>query len=176
MLKTEQPSPGLLFGSFLYREDLHSKDSLIKFWETEIGKSFSLVPLNNPLAQYYSKEMGLPLSRIFFLSSHSFPREFLLSTKLQAMEWEKNWATDQKRTVNVDIGFLTAENFLLATTKNYSHRIFLGQNLFADLTYYFHQGELQTLPWTYPDYLDDQKKEFLTWGRSFLLQTRASDT
>jgi hypothetical protein len=47
--------------------------------------------------------------------------------------------------------------------------------IFADLTYYFHQGKLQNFTWTYPDYLDEQKKEFFCWGRSFLLQSKALD-
>jgi hypothetical protein len=171
MLKTTEASHGLVFGSFLYRSDLFAPVKLAEFWELALGKSFSLVPEHNPLNDYYSREMGSELSRIFFLTTKTFPREFLLSTKLQSLEWEKSWAVDGKRMVNVDIGFLCLENFLLATTKNYSHRIYLGQNIFSDLTYYFHQGELQTLPWTYPDFLDPKKKEFLTWGRSFLLQT-----
>jgi hypothetical protein len=171
MLNTSVPTQGLLFGSFLFRHDLHSKEGLTSFWESQFGKSFSLVPKNNPLANYYSKEMGENLSRIFFLSSTTFPREFLVSSKLQALGWENNWAIDGKRMVNVDTGFLSLENFLLATTKNYSHRVYLGQNIFADLTYQFHQGELQAFNWTYPDYLDDQKKDFFLWGRTFLLQS-----
>lgn len=167
-------SPGLLFGSFLYRKDLHAELMLRKFWEENFGNSFSMVPELNPLKDYYSKEMGDDLARIFFLTSEILPREFLLSAKLQALDWEYNWTTEGKRTVNADIGFLSAENFILATTKNFSHRIFIGQNIYADLTYYFHQGELQSLPWTYPDYLDEQKKDFFRWGRSFLLQNRPS--
>lgn len=170
MLKTEQASHGLLFGSFLYRSDIFTEEKLTKFWEEQFGSSFGLVPSQNPLANYYAKEMGEPLSRKFFVTSKPFPREFLLSTKLQAIGWEKNWAENNQRQVNVDIGFLSAENFLLATTKNYSHRIYLGQDIFADLTYYFHQGQFQTLPWTYPDYLDEEKKQFFTWTRAFLLQ------
>ncbi len=61
------------------------------------------------------------------------------------------------------------ENFVLATTKNYSHRPYLGQNIFADLTYHFHQGQFEFLPWTYPDYRDPKKVEFLSWARSYLL-------
>jgi len=171
MLTTSVPSQGLLFGSFLYRNDLHTEESLTTFWELQSGKSFSLVPKSNPLANYYSKEMGENLSRIFFLTSQTFPREFLLTTKLQALEWEAKWAAHGNRMVNVDTGLLSLENFLLATTKNYSHRVYLGQNIFADLTYQFHQGELQSFPWTYPDYLDDQKKDFFLWGRTYLLQS-----
>lgn len=173
-MKPEIPSQGLLFASFLFRTDLYSDQFFTDFWEEQYGKSFSLVPSINPLNPYYSKEMGQQLSRIFFLSTNSFPREYLLSTKLLSLSWEDKWKADDKRMVNVDIGFLSQENFLLATTKNYSHRVYLGQNIFSDLTYYFHQGELQTLPWTYPDYLDDQKKEFFSWGRSYLLQNRSN--
>lgn len=171
MLTTTVPTQGLLFGSFLYRNDLHTESSLTAFWEEQFGKSFSLVPANNPLANYYAKEMGENLSRIFFLTSGHYPRELLLTSKLQALEWENKWAIDGKRMVNVDTGFLSLENFQLATTKNYSHRVYLGQNIFTDLTYQFHQGELQSFAWTYPDYLDPQKKDFFLWGRTYLLQS-----
>lgn len=172
MLTTQAPTMGLLFGSFLFRKDRFSQDDFISSWQSLYGESFILVPEVNPLNEYYSKEMGEGLARIFLLSATPFPRETLLSSKLQALHWEAHWSEEGKRTVNVDTGFLSSENFLLATTKNYSHRVYLGQNIFADLTYDFHQGELRPFPWTYPDYLDSQKKEFFSWGRSFLLEIK----
>ncbi len=175
MLETDVPSQGLLFASFLFRHDLFSMKELTYFWESHFGQSFYLIPEHNPLGQYYSKEMGDHLSRFFGLTAMPYPREHLLSSKLLAIDWEKKWAINNERRVNIDIGFLTPENFLLATTKNYSHRVYLGQNIFADLTYYFHQGKLQNFTWTYPDYLDEQKKEFFCWGRSFLLQSKVLD-
>lgn len=170
MLKTERPRPGLLFASFLFRSDLYQTDLLRKFWEERIGPSLFFIPQHNPLANYYEKEMGNPLDRFFVLSQDKFPREFLLSTKLQAIQWESDWALEEKRTVNVDIGFLSLENFILATTKNYSHRVFLGHNIFADLTYQFQQGEWAMFPWTYPDYQDDEKLKFFLEGRKLLLK------
>jgi hypothetical protein len=169
MLNVAKTSPGLLFGSFLYRDDFFSRNDLLAFWESRFGKSFSLAPDENPLYQYYATEMGAPLERFFVLSSRLYPREFLLTTKLQAVEWEKLWGQGDKRLVNLDVGFLSTENFVLATTKNYSHRVFIGQGIFVDLTYQFSKGELRTFDWTYPDYLDEQKRDFFTWGRNFLL-------
>jgi len=170
MLDTLTATNGLLFASFLYRDDLFDEKELLEFWEKQFGLSFLLIPSINPLKNYYAKEMGDRLSRFFVLTSKSFTRDYLLSTKLLSQSWENNWADNKLRRVNVDVGFLTLENFLLSTTKNYSHRIYLGQNIFADLTYIFQKGELKSLPWTYPDYLDEQKKDFFFWGRSFLLQ------
>ena len=173
MLNLSEPSKGLLFGSFLYRSDFFSAEDLKQRWESLYGTGFLFEPEYNPLASYYAHEMGQQdsLKRIFLTTSQAFPREYLLTTKLMMLDWEREWAIDGKRRVNIDVGFLSAENFLLATTKNYSHRIFLGQKIFADMTYYFHQGELQTFPWTYPDYVDPKKLEYFSWLRQYLLQS-----
>jgi hypothetical protein len=66
--------------------------------------------------------------------------------------------------VNVDVGFPSLENFVPATTKNFTQRIYLDRGIFADLTYYFHEGDLRVQPWTYPDYRDEQKLNFFRWA------------
>ncbi|MBA2406045.1 MAG: DUF4416 family protein, partial [Bdellovibrionales bacterium] len=150
MLELDNPSPGLLFFGLLYRSDLFLEEVLLKRVESLYGKVLIHTPTFNPLAAYYAKEMGEEnsLKRIFFVTTTPFPREFLLTTKLLSLDWEREWAINAKRMVNVDVGFISAENFILATTKNYAHRIFLGQNIFADLTYQCSEGGFQTLPWT----------------------------
>lgn len=172
MLETIRTSKALLFGSFLYRKDLFEVDKLKAVWEKEYGDSFFYSPEFNPLIKYYTKEMGENLGRFFLVTTQPIDRDLFVPAKLKAMEWEKAWAQNTKRMVNVDIGCLSAENFILATTKNYSHRIYLSNDIFADLTYYFHEGKFQTLSWTYPDYVDEKKIEFITWLRSYLLAQR----
>lgn len=169
MLKTLPTPHGLLFGSFLYKNDLHTEEKLLSLWINSYGSSEILRPAFNPLLAYYQKEMGEGLSRFLVITGQSFPRAGLLSAKLKSMEWENEYSVNGKRSVNIDIGLLSAENFLLATTKNYSHRIFIGSDIFADLTYQFQNGEWRTLPWTYPDYQDPEKVSFLTLARNRLL-------
>jgi hypothetical protein len=171
MLELEQPTDGLLFFGILFRSDLFSEEVFTQKLEALYGKLITQTPEFNPLAQYYAKEMGEAslLKRVFFVTTAPFPREFLLTTKLLSLVWEREWAVDQKRMVNVDVGLISPENFLLATTKNYAHRVFLGQNIFADLTYQCIEGRYQTLPWTYPDFKDTPKVDFFTWCRSYLL-------
>ena len=170
MLTPHAAAPGLLFGSFLYRIDLFQQEKFRQMWEASFGLAFAFYPEHNPLATYYSEEMGSKnLTRVFFLSTQTFSRDIFLTSKLQALTWEESYAIEGKRMVNIDTGMLTAENFTLATTKNYSHRVFVAQNIFSDLTYQFHQGQLQTFPWTYPDFQDPAKIEFFSWARSYLL-------
>ena len=171
MLTRIKTPPGLLFGAFLYRKDLFSQEFLLQTWQENFGISSIFHPQENPLIPYYEKEMGTPLERFFVVTKQVFGREALLETKLLSLNWESSWAQEQKRRVNVDIGFLSAENFVLATTKNYSHRIYLGEDIFADLTYEFKQGSFIPLPWTYPDYLDQAKRDFLLEERQGLLRT-----
>ncbi len=169
MLKTLPTPPGLLFGSFLYSKDHHSESSLDTLWTDAFGTSEICRPEFNPLTEYYAKEMPGELSRFLVITEQSFSRSELLNSKLKSLEWERQFALDNKRTVNIDIGFLSLENFLLATTKNYSHRIFIGYDIFADLTFEFKHGQFRPLPWTYPDYQDPQKISFLTQARNRLL-------
>lgn len=169
MLKSLPTPPGLLFGSFLFKKDLHSEEDLLQMWSKAYGPSEIFRPEFNPLIEYYSKEMPGDLGRFLVTTHNSFSRSELLKSKLLSLEWERKFAILEKRTVNVDTGFLSLENFLLATTKNYSHRIFIGDDIFADLTFEFKHGKFQALPWTYPDYQDPQKLSFLTQSRNRLL-------
>ena len=61
--------------------------------------------------------------------------------------------------------YLLYERFVLATGKNYSHRIYIGDGIYADLTLIFQKGAYQSLPWTYPDYQDEGMKAFLALVR-----------
>jgi len=74
---------------------------------------------------------------------------------------EELFASNNKRQVNIDPGYISLENFILFTTKNYTHRIYLEQGIFADLTLIYEKRQFNTLPWTYPDYASLEIREFL---------------
>jgi hypothetical protein len=81
--------------------------------------------------------------------------------KLATNAIEQAHAAGGRRRVNIDPGYLLLERFVLATGKNYSHRIYLGHGIYADLTLIYRQGTFQTLPWTYPDYAEPPLGRFL---------------
>ena len=70
----------------------------------------------------------------------------------QSNQIEQKHSENGKRRINIDPGYLVHERFVLATGKNYTHRIYIGQGTYADLTLIYRKGGFQTLPWTYPDY------------------------
>ncbi len=104
------------------------------------------------LTDYYQKEMGAPLFRRMLAFVSLIPREALADIKLKTNALEDAFALDGKRRVNLDPGYVTRANVILATGKNFSHRIYIGQGIWADLTLIYRKGTFERLPWTYPDY------------------------
>ncbi len=79
---------------------------------------------------YYEDEMGLPLFRRWAAFRELVPQDRLADIKWQLLGLEEQWTIDGKRRLNIDPGLLTAERLVLATGKNYSHRIYLGERDF----------------------------------------------
>jgi hypothetical protein len=111
-------------------------------------------PLFFDRTRYYEKEMGWPLHRRFLSFKKLIRPEAIVDIKLQTNNLEKRYLQEEKRRVNIDPGYIALERLVLATGKNYTHRMYLSKGIYADLTLVFHQGSFQTLPWTYRDYAD----------------------
>jgi hypothetical protein len=111
-------------------------------------------PLFFDRTRYYEKEMGWPLYRRFVSFKPLIRPEAIVNIKLQTNELERRYLQEGRRKVNIDPGYVALERLVLATGKNYTHRIPLSKGIYADLTLVFHQGSFQTLAWTYRDYAD----------------------
>lgn len=115
--------------------------------------------------RYYEKEMGWPLHRRFVIFRNLIAPEELVDVKLKTNEIEKEYAADDKRKINIDPGYISLERLVLATGKNYTHRIYLSRGIFADLTLVFNKGTFKPLEWTYRDYSDPASIEFFNAER-----------
>ncbi len=110
-------------------------------------------------SDYYAGEMGRDLMRYFLLFEPLRGREWLAEIKVVTNDVESAFARQGRRAVNVDPGYLALEQLVLATTKGYTHRIYLGKGIYADLTLTYHDGSYRPMEWTYPDY---GSKEMIT--------------
>ncbi|MDZ7830192.1 MAG: DUF4416 family protein [Desulfobacterales bacterium] len=124
---------------------------------------------------YYEPEMGAGLCRRMTAFGPHINQADLPDIKLYTNAIETDYTAAGKRQINIDPGYLLAERFVLATGKNYTHRIYLGKNIYADLTLIYQNGRFQPLPWTYPDYTEARMREFLTRARSKYLKDLKAD-
>ncbi|MDM7998904.1 MAG: DUF4416 family protein [Dehalococcoidia bacterium] len=102
--------------------------------------------------KYYEPEMGPGLVRKFWGFGPLGRPDALVDLKLFTNEVEQVRAVDGRRTVNVDPGYLTAARLVLASTKDFAHRLYLGKGIYGEVTLIFRNREFHPLPWTYPDY------------------------
>ena len=124
---------------------------------------------------YYASEMGSPLFRRLMAFRELIQQDDLADIKLLTNDLEGRFSTQGKRLVNIDPGYLLAERFVLATGKNYTHRIYLRTGIYADLTLIYREGRFHPLDWTYPDYAGDAITRFLGSVRDrYLYQVRES--
>ena len=59
---------------------------------------------------------------------------------------------EKKRRINIDPGYINAGKLVLATTKDWQHRLYLGEGIYGEVTLRFKGVSFSVWEWTYPDY------------------------
>jgi hypothetical protein len=128
-------------------------------------------------ADYYGREFGTGLVRQILAFAQLIHPQSLAETKRITNELEMTWEVGQQRRVNVDPGYVSLSKMVLATTKDYSHRIYLSQGIYAEVTLHYRHGAFQPWEWTYPDYASSRFVEIFGQIRDiYLAQLRECDT
>lgn len=160
---------------------ISSKEIYFEKAEEELKSLFGLIDLKSPLfpfelTNYYEEQMGINLKRIFLSFVDLIPPEKLSSIKVQTNDLEEKIGQglgETFRVVNIDPGILTASALIMATVKDFSHRIPLAQGIYAHLEFLFTKNAIRILEWTYPDFKQEgYQKFFLDVRRTYLDQLK----
>ncbi len=159
MLELQFPQPVKFICAFIY-----SKEEVYQQTKTILQKKFGLVDLESPaikftFTDYYQKEMGSGLKRRFISFKKLQKPDRFVDIKLSCLKLEKRFAQDSRRVVNIDPGYLNQAKLVLTTTKDFSHRIYLGKGVYAEVTLIFKEGTFSELDTTFPDYRTKQYKD-----------------
>ena len=161
------PHPVLLFVAALFNPR-YSEDDIVKLIEREFG-SIALRTEVFPFdfSDYYRREMGDGLQKFFTFIDRLIMPEELLEWKLRAHNVEQRHANSGHRVINCDPGYLEVPKLVLASTKNFSHRIYLGKGIYGDVQLFYRDEAFRPNSWTYPDYQLPQHLQFFQQARSF---------
>lgn len=172
------PQPAkLLCGMLAQREEWFASA------EEKLAAAFGPIDLASDLipfdfTDYYAPEMGAGLLRKFITHNDFIAPGGLAAIKVatNAMEAElaQELDADVARPVNLDPGYLDGSKLVLATTKDRSHRIYLGRGIYAEVTLTWRDGAWRPTPWTYRDYQSGSYLAFFTGARArYLEQVRS---
>jgi hypothetical protein len=154
MAQPKEFAPVKLICGVIHKEDAAYAEVRRRL-EAEWGRIDSESPaFPFDLTGYYEDEMGGGLVRRFMSFETLVPPETLPEAKLWTIALEA--AIRQERGVtgrpaNIDPGYLTASAVVMATAKDFAHRIPLARGIYAHLEFLFTRTGVKTLEWTYPD-------------------------
>jgi hypothetical protein len=128
---------------------------------------------------YYEPTMGPSLRKQFLVFDDLLAADRLPEVKLRTNALEEELAHAKQyaeaRPLNIDPGVLTLGKFLLATTKDQAHRIYLRDGIYAEVTLRFQDGAFEPWRWTYADYRLSLVRTFLKEARDFYRQQLAKE-
>ncbi len=154
MGKLKPPDQALLFAGTLY-----SNSEIFNRSREILERNFGDILLTSPpllwkYSEYYKYELGWPIFRQFIFFKNLIDPGALADIKLKTNEIEASLSIDAKRQINIDPGYLTLSKLVLASTKNYAHRIYLGKGIYAEVTLIYRNGIYNPHFNTYQDYQD----------------------
>jgi len=135
----------------------------------ELVKAFGETDLESPawdfdFTDYYAREMGEGLARQFVAFGALAQLDGLQRVKLVTNDIEARIAGTSacgvRRPVNIDPGYVCHSKLVLFSTKDFSHRIYVGDNIYAENTLEWRGGEFVEHPWTFPDYRTEKYRNF----------------
>ncbi|MDD4979970.1 MAG: DUF4416 family protein [Candidatus Omnitrophica bacterium] len=141
-----------LFSGFIFKEE----NTLAKA-ESFLEKKFGRIDFESPLlpfthTHYYEEEFGKGLKRKFVSFKKLIPPEGLPKIKIATNRIEQKLSRAGLRLINIDPGYLDMAKLVLATTKDYKHRIYLDKGIYAEITLFYEHKDFKAWEWTYPDY------------------------
>jgi len=119
-------------------------------------------------SSYYKDEIGWPLSRQFIFFKNLIDPGSLADIKLKTNEIEDSLSSEGKRSINLDPGYLNLSNVVLASTKNYAHRIYLNKGIYAEVTLIYKDDTYKPHLFTYSDYQDKTHVDIFLKAREIL--------
>jgi hypothetical protein len=168
--KVKEPEPAMLFIGMLYADSavFNPVEQILKraFGETSLVSRASTWEYS----EHYREEFGWPLTRKFVFFRDVIDPESLPDIKVKSNEIEDAFSIDNKRRINLDPGYLTLSKIVLASTKNYAHRIYLRNGIYGEITLYYQDGMFRPHLFTYRDYQEKSCLELFTHAREMFRQ------
>ncbi len=141
----------LIVGFIFKQEDLLTRaEAILRRAFGPIDFQSSILDFDH--TSYYQHELGTGLKRKFLSFQKLISPERLSRIKLLTNKLERKCSRQGQRQINIDPGYLDMAKLVLASTKDFRHRIYLNRGIFAEITLFYQNKSFQFWEWTYPDY------------------------
>lgn len=168
------PEKALLFMAILF-----ARKEVIDSSLPILGEHFGNILIESPESawshsHYYDRELGTPVFRRFIFFSSLFDASTLPEIKLETNRLEDAFSENGKRRINIDPGYITSSKVVLASAKDYSHRLYLGKGIYGEVALYYQGNKFNPMPYTYQDYREPKGLDLFEKARKELKKMTGS--
>ncbi len=165
----KHPKTKLIIGFIFKNEAVLSKaiDILRKYFG-KIDFESQIIDFN--FTTYYQKEIGTGLKRKFISFNKLIDPAKLPDIKILANKIEGKFSVKGNRCINIDPGYIDLAKLVLASTKDFTHRIYLNKGIYAEITLFYQGNSFKSWDLTYPDYRTDKYIEIFNRLRQIYAQ------
>ena len=117
-------------------------------------------PYNFDFTDYYEEEMGKNLVKRFIVFKKEIDKKELAKIRKITGEIEDKFRVNGKRQINLDPGYISNEEVVLASVKEKSFKEKLGNNIYSHRVYSFENNKIKIFFHTFPDYKTEENKKF----------------
>ena len=173
MGRSTNPAPVKLFTGMLSQDT-----SIFAEVKQALLNMYGPSDLESPVWQwdhttYYVKEMGAGLRRQFIFFETLIQPGTIVDIKLKTNQLEQQYLNDTGgRRINLDPGYLDSAKLVLVSTKDFSHRIYLGKGIYGEVTLTYSGKNYQILPYTFPDFRTDAYHDIFSKARDLYRKKR----
>lgn len=164
-----EPEPVALFAALMWSPHTDAKAVEQELIEAYGPVAYRCGPVAFTFTEYYEREMGSGLRKSYLLFADPVARDALPSVKRHTNDIEARLSHDGNRGVNIDPGYLARDKLVLASTKDFYHRLYLGKGIYGEVTLHFRNGAWRHFSWTYRDYRLPEVQQLLTRARAKLV-------
>ena len=146
---------------------IFSGDIEIEKVEADLQDRLSMIDYRSAVldfiyTDYYHSEMGKPLFRKFLSFNDLIDPGMIAKIKLMTGRIEGKYRIGGARRVNIDPGYIAPSKLVLASTKDFFHRIYLSDGIYAEVTLRWRNSAFEYFEWTFPDYRTEEYRAMLT--------------
>ncbi len=165
MGKPGLPKNVLLFVATLYKEKENYYIALKSLVELFGEVFFESSPKKWEYSNYYTPELGSPIFRRFIFFKKLISEGDIASIKLKTNRIEEELSVNGKRKINLDPGYISTAKLVLTTTKDYSHRIYLKDGIYGEITLIYKNKTFCPALNTYKDYTNQEYIKLFNFAR-----------
>ena len=152
--------------NLLFMAVMYADEKVFEKAKAELVKNYGKIKAESSVydfsfTDYYEPEMGAGLRKLFLVFEKEVSKEELADVKFFITDIEKKYSKEGNRIINIDPGYLSSTELVLATFKEKSFKEKINDKVWVHKVLEFEGSNVKQFFHTFADSRDKKNQEFI---------------